>query len=146
MLGQCITFERFMPERIAPAIERYAAESRRLLEVMEQRLGRESNGAFLCGHALTIADIAAFPWVRAHRMARVPLDGLPHVEAWLAMLKQRPAFRRGLMNGFPDTEEGRALAERYANDQRMTDEQKKKFQSGGSKFLHEKSSRRTSKL
>ena len=56
--------------------------------------------------------------------------------AWLAQLKARPAFRRGLMNGFADTEEGRLLAQRYGNDQRMTDEQKAKFEKGGSKFLH----------
>ena len=33
MLGQSVTFERFMPERVPAAIARYHAESRRLLEV-----------------------------------------------------------------------------------------------------------------
>ncbi|HEX3847972.1 MAG TPA: glutathione binding-like protein [Steroidobacteraceae bacterium] len=78
--------------------DRYVEESRRLLAVLEQRLkGR----AWLMGDELTIADIAAFPWVNnliGFYGARelVGFDGYPEVARALATFLQRPAVTRGL--------------------------------------------------
>ena len=71
-------------------------------------------------------------------MAKVPgrLEGLPELDRWLTELKARPTFNRGLMNGFPDTEQGKKAAYNYANDISGSKASKEaKFKNGAS-FLH----------
>ena len=78
--------------------DRYVAESRRLLGVLEQRLaGRD----WIMGADYTIADIAVFPWVRnlvgfygAGEL--VGFDAFPNVQRVLAAFVARPAVQRGL--------------------------------------------------
>ena len=59
MFGQRGHFLRAAPEKLPYAIERYTNESRRLLDVMDRRLGQS---AYLAGD-YSIADIATYPWV-----------------------------------------------------------------------------------
>ena len=78
--------------------DRYVAESRRLLKVLEQRLdGR----AWIMGDEYTIADISLLGWVRnligfygAGEL--VEYDALKNVPAWLERGLARPAVQRGL--------------------------------------------------
>ena len=78
--------------------DRYVAESKRLLQVLEQRLtGRD----WIMGGEYTIADIAVFPWVRnlvgfygAGEI--VGFDAFPNVQRVLAAFVERPAVQRGL--------------------------------------------------
>lgn len=78
--------------------DRYVAESKRLLGVLEQRLeGR----TWIMGDAYTIADIATFPWVRnlvgfyeAGELVR--FDSFPNVKRVLAAFVARPAVVKGL--------------------------------------------------
>ena len=35
-------------------------------------------------------------WVRSHKWARVPTDGLPHLERWMAAVAARPGSQRGV--------------------------------------------------
>jgi GST-like protein len=78
--------------------DRYVAESKRLLAVLEQRLeGRD----WIMGTAFTIADIAVLPWVRnlvGFYEARelVGFDDFPEVQRVLAAFVARPAVARGL--------------------------------------------------
>ena len=78
--------------------ERYAAESRRLLGVLEQRLtGRD----WVMGSHYTIADMAIFPWVRnlVEFYGAGELVGwgdFPQVQRVLAAFVARPAVQRGL--------------------------------------------------
>jgi len=78
--------------------DRYAAESKRLLGVLETRLdGRD----WIMGDEYTIADIATLGWVRnliGFYGAReiVDYDTLKHVPAWLERGLARPAVQRGL--------------------------------------------------
>ena len=78
--------------------DRYVAESRRLLAVLEQRLqGR----AWIMGDEYTIADIATFPWVNnliGFYGARelVGFDEFRNVARVLAAFVARPAVARGL--------------------------------------------------
>lgn len=138
MLGQAITFNRFVEEKVPYAIERYTKESRRLLEVLEAQL-QKAGGGFVCaGDGPTVADFACFPWARAHRMAKVSIDGLDATAAWIDRMKARPAVRRGLSVGFPDDAEGRELGARYAADKRMSSENLERFKRGGGTMLHEK--------
>jgi len=79
-------------------LEHYAAESRRLLEVMDQQLkGRD----WIMGDAFTIADIAMIGPVRnliGYYGARdlVRFDTLENVPAWLERALARPAVQRGV--------------------------------------------------
>ena len=44
----------------------------------------------------SIADISNWSWIRSHRWARVPTEGLEHLERWMEQLRNRPACNRGL--------------------------------------------------
>ena len=78
--------------------DRYVAETKRLLAVLEQRLtGRD----WLMGEAYTIADIATFPWVRNligfyEAGDLVGIQNFPNVNRALAAFVARPAVVRGL--------------------------------------------------
>ena len=139
MLGQSITFNRFTPEPIPYAIERYGKESRRLFEVLDRRLKEMGPEGYMCQkEGPTIADFATVTWVRAHRMAKVSLDGLDYVDDWLQRMKRRPNVREGLSVGFVNTPLGREMGRRYKNDERMTEDQKEAFMKSGNDMLHEK--------
>lgn len=100
MFGQVGYFHKFAGREIEDKrpLERYRAESKRLLGVLETRLdGRE----WIMGDAYTIADIATLGWVRnliGFYEARdlVDFDALRHVPAWLERGLARPAVQRGL--------------------------------------------------
>jgi GST-like protein len=100
MFGQLGFFHKFAGKEIADKrpLERYVAESKRLLGVVETRLdGRQ----WIMDDDYTIADISMLGWVRnliGFYGARelVEFDGLTHVPAWLARGLARPAVQRGL--------------------------------------------------
>lgn len=92
MQGQANVFYRYFPEKLPAAIERYQNETRRLYEVLDGRLAQVE---YLAGD-YSIADIATFPWVRIHDWAGVSVDGLQHLQRWLAAIEARPAAQRGL--------------------------------------------------
>jgi len=78
--------------------DRYVAESKRLLGVLDQRLATRS---WIMGGEYTIADIAIFPWVRnlVERYGAGDLVGyadFTHVARALAAFVARPAVQRGL--------------------------------------------------
>lgn len=92
MMGQAGVFYRYAPENIPYAIQRYQKESRRLIKVLNQRLeGRD----FLVDQ-YSIADIAAFPWVRGYHWTGIDIDGLVNVQRWLETIENRAAVQRGL--------------------------------------------------
>jgi GST-like protein len=45
----------------------------------------------------SIADIATYPWVRGHDWSGVSVEGLEHLQRWMAALAERPAVQRGLL-------------------------------------------------
>lgn len=92
MMGQAQHFFRYAPEKIQYGIDRYQDETRRLLNVLEERLVDRD---FICG-AYSIADMACFPWIRIHKMTGVSLDAFPRVNAWYGRVRARPAVGRGL--------------------------------------------------
>ena len=61
MFGQFVHFMRFAPKGNDYALDRYRTQVRRVLEVLEKRLGVVP---FLGGASYSIADIATFPWAR----------------------------------------------------------------------------------
>ncbi|MDB5928755.1 MAG: putative glutathione S-transferase [Polaromonas sp.] len=78
--------------------DRYVAEAKRLLGVLDQRLeGRD----WIMGDAYTIADIASFPWIRNligfyEAGELVGINDFPNVLRVLAAFVARPAVARGL--------------------------------------------------
>jgi GST-like protein len=100
MFGQVGYFHKFAGREIADKrpLERYVAESKRLLGVLERRLdGRQ----WMMGDEYTIADISLLGWVRnliGFYGAReiVAFDSFMHVPAWLERGLARPAVQRGL--------------------------------------------------
>jgi GST-like protein len=93
MQGQANVFFRYYPEKLQGPIERYQNETRRLYEVLNTRLAAVE---YLAGN-YSIADIATYPWVRVHDWAGVAVDGLQHLQRWMAALAERPAVQRGLL-------------------------------------------------
>lgn len=92
MMGQVGVFLRYAPERIPFAIERYQRETRRLLEVLDQRLqGRE----YLVDE-YSVADIAHWSWAHTHGFIEVGVEGLENLQAWMARIAARAAVQRGL--------------------------------------------------
>lgn len=78
--------------------DRYAAEARRLLAVLNQRLASRD---WIMGKAYSIADIATFAWVRGlvdfYKAGElVGMQDFPHVTRALAAFMARPAVVRGL--------------------------------------------------
>ena len=78
--------------------DRYVAESKRLLGVLEKRL---AGRAWILGDAYSIADIATFPWVRNlvgfyEAGELVGFNDFPNVARVLAAFVARPAVAAGL--------------------------------------------------
>ncbi|WP_233848086.1 glutathione binding-like protein [Paraburkholderia sp. HD33-4] len=100
MFGQVGFFHKFAGKEYEDKRprDRYIAESKRLLGVLEQRLeGR----AWVMGDQYSIADIAIFPWVRNlvgfyEAGELVGIQDFPNVRRVLAAFVERPAVVRGL--------------------------------------------------
>ena len=100
MFGQVGYFHKFAGKEIADKrpLDRYVAESKRLLGVLETRLdGRH----WIMGDSFTIADISLIGWVRnlvgfygAGEL--VGYHTFRNVPAWLERGLARPAVQRGL--------------------------------------------------
>lgn len=100
IFGQLGYFHRFAGREIEDKrpLQRYVAETRRLLDVLEQRLG---DARWIMGDEFSIADIALIGWVRTltgfYDAAEI-LDfaSLKAVPAWLDRAMARPGVARGL--------------------------------------------------
>jgi GSH-dependent disulfide-bond oxidoreductase len=102
MLGQNHHFNRYAPEKIPYAIERYVRETHRLYGVLDRRLeGRE----FIAGKEYSIADMAAYPWTVSHEDQGISLDEFPRVKRWFAHIRDRAATKRAYAIG--DTIKGK---------------------------------------
>ena len=100
MFGQVGFFHKFAGRDYADKRprDRYLAESKRLLAVLEARLTAR---AWLMGDTYTIADMAVFPWVRNligfyDAGELVGIGEYPHVTRTLGAFLARPAVERGV--------------------------------------------------
>ncbi len=78
--------------------DRYVAESKRLLGVLDRQL---ADRAWIMGDALTIADVATFPWINNligfyEAAELVGITNFPHVARALRSFMARPAVARGM--------------------------------------------------
>ncbi|MCC2975791.1 glutathione S-transferase N-terminal domain-containing protein [Sphingomonas sp. PL-96] len=95
MLGQNHHFNRYAPEKIPYAIDRYVKETNRLYGVLDRRLeGRE----YIAGE-YSIADMAAYPWIVPHEAQGQNLADFPNVQRWFEAIRTRPATERAYTVG-----------------------------------------------
>jgi GST-like protein len=91
--GQAGFFQRQVAEPQPLALQRFSAEAKRTLSVLDGVLARRR---FVAGDDLSIADIAHFGWLWRREFAGVGLEEAPHVARWFEALSARPAFQRGI--------------------------------------------------
>ena len=108
-------FYAYAPSKIEYAIDRYAMEVKRQLDVLNRRL---AESRFVAGDDYSIADMAIWPWYGA--LAKGQLYGesgqflqvqeYTHVQRWTEEIAQRPGARRGRMvnrvQGKPESQLG----------------------------------------
>jgi GST-like protein len=92
-------FYAYAPTKIEYAIDRFAMETKRQLDVLDRRL---AESRYLGGDDYTIADVAVWPWYGG--LAKGLLYGAgeflavheySHVNRWADEIGARPAVRRG---------------------------------------------------
>ena len=94
-------FYAYAPAKIEYAINRFAMEVKRQLDVLDRRLAESE---FVAGGTYTIADIAIFPWYGGlvkgwsyNAGDFLSVHDYEHVRRWADSLLQRPAVQRGRM-------------------------------------------------
>jgi GST-like protein len=92
-------FYVYAPVKIEYAIDRYAMETKRQLDVLDQHLASHE---YVTGDAYTIADIAIWPWYGALSQGVLygaatflDVESYGHVRRWAQQIAKRPAVRRG---------------------------------------------------
>ena len=92
-------FYAYAPTKIEYAIDRYAMEVKRQLDVLDRRL---ADNAYLCGDDYTIADMAVWPWYGALVLDNIyeateflDVESYTHVNRWTRDIASRPAVQRG---------------------------------------------------
>lgn len=94
-------FYAYAPTKIEYAIDRFAMEVKRQLDVLDRRLEKSE---YLAGENYTIADIAVFPWYGwlakglSYGAAEfLSVQDYTHVQRWADTMLSRPAVKRGRM-------------------------------------------------
>jgi GST-like protein len=110
-------FYAYAPTKIEYAIDRFAMETKRQLDVLDRRLGES---AYLAGNEYTIADIAVWPWYGG--LAKGLLYGAgeflsvkdyKNVQRWADVIGERPAVKRGRIVNRLQGEPANQLHERH---------------------------------
>jgi glutathione S-transferase len=91
-------FNVFHPEKLPSAQERYNAEVKRILGVLDQSL---ANKKWLVGDKCTFADLAFVTWNDRMDMVlgvpdSTPLKDFPSVEAWHQRMVSRESFKKAM--------------------------------------------------
>ena len=110
-------FYAYAPTKIEYAIDRYAMEVKRQLDVLDRRL---AESPYLAGAEYTIADMAVWPWYGALVKGQLyeageflQVQAYTHVLRWTNQIAQRPAARRGRMVNRTMGEPSSQLHERH---------------------------------
>ena len=110
-------FYAYAPIKIEYAIDRYAMEVKRQLDVLDRRLAESE---YLGGTQYTIADMAVWPWYGALAKGLVYEAGeflqvadYKNVQRWTDSIAKRPAVQRGRMVNRLRGEPSEQLHERH---------------------------------
>jgi GST-like protein len=110
-------FYAYAPTKIEYAIDRFAMEVKRQLDVLDRRL---ADTEYIAGNTYTIADMAIFPWYGglakgwAYGAAEfLSVQDYKNVQRWADTLLERPALQRGRMVNRITGEPSSQLHERH---------------------------------
>lgn len=110
-------FYAYAPTKIEYAIDRFAMEVKRQLDVIERRLAISE---YLAGPDYSIADIAVFPWYgglvkgwQYNAAEFLSVQDYPNVQRWADRILERPAVKRGRMVNRTWGEPSEQLHERH---------------------------------
>jgi GST-like protein len=94
-------FYAYAPVKIEYAIDRFAMEVKRQLDVLDRRL---AEAAYLAGDEYTIADMAVWPWyggvmnnVVYNAAEFLDAASYTNVRRWMDLVEARPSVKRGRM-------------------------------------------------
>ena len=92
-------FYSYAPFKIEYAIDRFAMEVKRQLDVLDKQL---ANNQFIAGDEYSIADIAIYPWYGELVIAELysaqeflQVHTYEHLTRWAEQIAKRPAVQRG---------------------------------------------------
>jgi GST-like protein len=111
-------FYAYAPTKIEYAIDRFAMEAKRLLDVLDKRLAESE---YVAGPDYTIADMACFPWygglakgwLYGDAATFLSVQDYKNVQRWADALLARPAVKRGRMVNRLQGEPSSQLHERH---------------------------------
>ena len=110
-------FYAYAPFKMEYPIDRFAMETKRQLDVLDQRLAENE---YLAGKEYTIADIAVFPWYGAlikgwlYGAAEfLSVNEYVNIQRWADRILERPAVRRGRIVNRTWGEPNEQLLERH---------------------------------
>ncbi len=111
-------FYAYAPQKIEYAINRYAMETKRQLDVLDKQLATHR---YIAGETYSIADMAIWPWygglVRGalyDAATFLDADSYTHVVRWAQEIAERPAVKRGRIVNRVSGEPGTFLPERHS--------------------------------
>lgn len=110
-------FYAYAPSKIEYAIDRFAMEVKRQLDVLDRRL---ADNEYLAGGEYSIADIAVWPWYGSLVKGLIygageflAVEEYKHVQRWTDAIAARPAVQRGRMVNRSFGEPASQLHERH---------------------------------
>jgi GST-like protein len=110
-------FYAYAPTKIEYAIDRFAMEAKRQLDVLDRRLAETE---YLGGDDYSIADMAVWPWYGALAKGVVygageflQVQEYKHLQRWTDQIAARPAVKRGRMVNCAWGEPANQLHERH---------------------------------
>jgi GST-like protein len=111
-------FYAYAPMKIEYAIDRFAMETKRQLDVLDRHL---ANNEYFAGDEYTIADMAIWPWYGAMAKGLLYNGGeflsvheYKNVIRWTDQLLERPAVKRGRMVNRPGAPPESQVLERHS--------------------------------
>ncbi|MEO0419003.1 MAG: glutathione-dependent disulfide-bond oxidoreductase [Pseudomonadota bacterium] len=112
-------FYAYAPEKYEYPINRYAMETKRIFDVIDQRL---ADNRFLAGDDYTIADMANFPWLAPFVAGTIyneaktflSIDEYKNVGRWAREIAARPGVQRGRIVNKAWGDEDTQLLERHS--------------------------------
>lgn len=94
-------FYAYAPSKIEYAIDRFAMETKRQLDVLDRRLAESE---YIAGNSYTVADIAIWPWYgglaqfdQYGASEFLQVQDYKNLQRWTTLIGKRPTVKRGRM-------------------------------------------------
>ncbi|MBV6633257.1 MAG: glutathione-dependent disulfide-bond oxidoreductase [Alphaproteobacteria bacterium] len=111
-------FYAYAPEKFRYPIDRFTMETKRQLDVLDQRLAASK---FIAGDEYTVADIAIWPWYGVLAQGKIydageflDVDSYKHLQRWTAEIAERKAVQRGRLVNRTWGEDNEKVPERHS--------------------------------